>query len=45
VAAAASLGVVEWNGRESGSQLLERADQKLYAGKGSSRSASRPAPR
>jgi diguanylate cyclase (GGDEF)-like protein len=45
VTAGASVGVVEWNGRETGSQLLERADQGLYAGKGSSRSASRPAPR
>ena len=29
----AGMGVVEWNGKESGKQLLDRADQKLYAAK------------
>lgn len=29
----AGMGVVEWNGKESGKQLLDRADQKLYASK------------
>jgi diguanylate cyclase (GGDEF)-like protein len=44
VVAAASIGVVEWNGTETGSQLLERADKGLYAGKAVSRTAARPRP-
>ena len=44
VMAGASIGVVEWNGMETGSQLLERADKGLYAGKAASRTAARPRP-
>lgn len=33
VTVAAGMGVVEWNGRESGTELLDRADQKLYTSK------------
>ena len=37
----AAIGVVEWDGRETGVQLLDRADQKLYSGK----TRSKPEPR
>ncbi len=33
VTVAAGMGVVEWDGRESGTELLDRADQKLYSSK------------
>jgi len=33
VMVSAGMGVVEWNGAESGTELLGRADQKLYASK------------
>lgn len=37
----AGIGVVEWDKRESGKQLLERADQKLYSVKTASKVAGR----
>ena len=33
VTVAAGMGVVEWDGRETGTELLDRADQKLYSSK------------
>lgn len=46
VAAGASLGVVQWNGRETALELVNRADQGLYGEKQASRTAApRPAAR
>ncbi len=41
VQVAAGMGVVEWNGREDGKELLDRADQKLYSGKARSKADAR----
>jgi GGDEF domain-containing protein len=33
----ASIGVVEWDGKEDGPEMLTRADRQMYAGKESTR--------